>query len=326
MKQRFAIALAALLTSCASSARLTGNFDEYRVYRQARLAPTLEERLGASDRYLHEYPRGDYRSEVKQWFGPAEDHYFRLAWDNLPRLRAYLDAMPRGPHAEAVADRISQLESRTVYAERREQRMLDRAQTFEERLARAAERRRAFVQEFSSLLRGVAYSRSFGQPTSELDSDLLLRFRVRHPAGHCEADRCSKILSLGYAVPDAQGLVERNVEIAIELTLERGLVQSISFSAPELLVRVAEAAKVQVVAATPQARAEAVGQALEIARDAIASALPEQTCPAEAVSPVVLARRCEGVDFQVLAGTEAGAPDRVVARRDSGPPPRRKKR
>ena len=140
MRRGIAIALAALLMSCASSARLTGDFGEYRVYRQARLAPTLEERLAAGDRYLHEYPRGDYRDEVKRWFGPAEEHYFRLAWNNLPRLRAYLDAMPRGPHAEAVADRISQLESRTVYADRREQRMLERAQTFEERLARAAER------------------------------------------------------------------------------------------------------------------------------------------------------------------------------------------
>jgi hypothetical protein len=114
-----------LLAACANTARVTGDFTEYRSYRQTRLAGTLEQRLGASERYLRDYPQGDYREEVRRWFAPAEKRYFRLSWNNLPRLRAYLDALPHGPHAEAAAERITELESRRMFADRRDQRMLD---------------------------------------------------------------------------------------------------------------------------------------------------------------------------------------------------------
>jgi hypothetical protein len=115
------------LASCASTARITGDFGDYRSYRQTRVTPTIEARLGASERYLSEFPHGDYSDEVRHWFIPAEKHYYKLAWNNLPRLRAYLDAMPRGPHAEAVTERIAELESRRLFADRRDQRMLERA-------------------------------------------------------------------------------------------------------------------------------------------------------------------------------------------------------
>jgi hypothetical protein len=134
-----------LLVSCASSARMTGDFGDYASYRRTRLATTLEQRLGASERYLRDYPEGDYRDEVRAWFKPAEKHYFKLAWNNLPRLRAYLDAMPRGPHAEAVTDRITELESRRLFADQRERQLLDRASGFEARLANAADQRRDFL-------------------------------------------------------------------------------------------------------------------------------------------------------------------------------------
>lgn len=316
MRAWLALTALLVLSSCASTARITGNFPEYRAYRQTRVATTLEQRLGASDRYLRDYPQGDYRDEVRAWFGPAEKRYFKLSWNSLPRLRAYLDAMPHGPHAEAAADRITELDSRRVFAERREQRMMARAQSFEDRLARAAEQRRAFLQEIAALSRGVAATRSFGQPTSELDSELLLRFRVRQPPGRCEGDRCNKAVPFVFSVPEAQALAERKLELAIELTLDRGLVQRVSLSAPDLLLRVAEAAKVRAIPESPQARAEALGQGLEIVANAIAEALPEKGCSVEAVSPVVLERRCQGVRFQVLAGTEPGAPDRIVVQPD----------
>ncbi len=89
--------------SCASTARITGDFGEYRSYRQYRVSTTLEARLGAAERYLRDYPNCSYREEVRSWYVPAEKRYFKLAWDTLPRLRAYLDAMPHGPHAEAAA-------------------------------------------------------------------------------------------------------------------------------------------------------------------------------------------------------------------------------
>ena len=307
------LGLLPLLGACASTARITGDYADYRGYRQARLATTLEARLGASERYLRDFPDGDYREQVRRWFAPAEKRYFKLSWDNLPRLRAYLDAMPRGPHAEAVSERITALESRRVFADRRERRLLDRAQNFEQRLAEAAEQRREFLREFLALARLLGGTRSFGEPTSELDSELLLRFRVRQPPGRCKADHCSKAFSFVYAVPEDKLLTQRSAELTLEFTLERGLVQKLSLSGPELLTRVAEAATVRAVPPhNPQARAEALGQALDVLAAALDAPLPKERCFAEAVSPVVLSRRCAGVRVEIIAGIAAGEPDRIV--------------
>jgi len=307
------------VTSCASTARITGDFGEYRRYREYRVATTVEARLGAAERYLREYPEGSYRKEVRAWYTPAERRYFKLAWDTLPRLRAYLDAMPRGPHAEAVADRITQLESRTVFAARREQRMLGHAQDIETRLSRAAAQRRGFVREFSRLTELLAATRTFDEPTSELDPALLVRLRERPPPLHCEGDQCRKVFSFSYAVPEDKSLTERAIDVTLHIRLERGLVQELSLSGPELLTRLAEAITVRAVPPlNAQASAEALGQALEIVTASVDVGLPKEQCAVDAVSPVVLERRCDGVRLLVVAGTEPGAPDRLLVQRQPG--------
>ncbi len=312
MTRAACLALCVLLTSCASTARVTGDFGDYRSYRRTRLAPTLEARLGAGQRYLRDFPQGDYRAEVRAWFLPAEKRYFKLSWNNLPRLRAYLDAMPDGPHAEAATDRITELESRRVYADRREQHVLDVAQGFETRLAKAADQRRELLREFSTFVRLLGATRTFGEPTSELDSELLLRFRVHQPPGTCDGDRCTKLFSFPYAVPDGKALAGRDAQLTLEITLERGLVRSLAVSGPELLTRVAEAVEVRAVPdQNPQARAEALGHALDVVAEALDAPLPKSRCEIEVVSPVVLARRCDGLLLQVVAGTEPGQSDRL---------------
>ncbi|MEO8904810.1 MAG: hypothetical protein ABI488_20495 [Polyangiaceae bacterium] len=311
-RSAFLLSLFVLLTSCASTARVTGDFDDYRSYRRTRLAATLEERLGAGQRYLREFPRGDYRDEVRAWFLPAEKRYFKLSWNNLPRLRAYLDVMPDGRYAEAAADRITELQSRRVYADRREQRVLDVAQGFETRLAKAAEQRREFLREFSTFVRLLGATRTFGEPTSELDSELLLRFRVHQPSGTCDGDLCRKLFSFPYAVPDGKLLASRDAQLTLEITLDRGLVLGLALSGPELLTRVAEARETRAVPErNPQARAEALGHALDVVAEALDGPLPKSRCEIDVVSPMVLARRCDGVLLQVVAGTESGAPDRL---------------
>jgi hypothetical protein len=312
---RAALSLALLLgvLSCASTARITGDFAEYRRYREYRVSTTLEARLGAAERYLRAYPNGDYRGEVRGWYIPAEKRYFKLSQDTLPRLRAYLDAMPHGPHAEEVAERITELESVRVFADRREQRMLSHAQDIESRLARAAEQRRGFVHEFSRLTELLAATRSFGEPTSELAPELLVRLRERPPQLHCEADQCQKTFSFSYAVPEDRALTERTIEVTLHIRLERGLVRELSLAGPELLTRLAEAISVRAVPPfNPQASAEALGQSLETVSAAVDVALPKQRCEIEAVSPVLLERRCDGVRMLVVAGTETGASDRLI--------------
>ena len=312
------LACALLLASCASTARITGDFGDYRSYRQTRVASTLEERLGASERYLRDYPKGDYHEEVRRWFAPREKRYLKLSWNNLPRLRAYLDAMPRGPHAEIVTERITELESRRIFADRREQRVLDRAQGFEVSLAEAAEQRREFLREVTLLTKLLGETRSFGEPTSELDAQLLLRFRVRPPAGHCDGDLCRKVFAFHFSVPEARVLAPRVAEVTLEIILERGLVQQLALSGPGLLARLAEAVSVRAVPPNnPQANAEAVGQALEVVSGALDGPLPAARCTIEAVSPVVLSRRCDGVRAEVIASTEPGEPDRIVVRAEA---------
>jgi len=326
VKPALLLALWLGVTSCASTARITGDFGEYRRYREYRVATTVEARLGAAERYLREYPEGSYRKEVRAWYTPTERRYFRLAWNTLPRLRAYLEAMPRGPHAEAAADRITQLESRTVFAERREQRMLGRAQDIETRLARAAAQRRGFVREFSRLVELLAATRSFDEPTSELEPALLVRLRERPPPLHCEGDQCQKIFTFSFAVPEEQSLTERAIDVTLRIRLERGLVKELSLSGPELLTRLAEAVSVRAVPPlNAQASAEALGQALETVGRSVDVGLPKERCTGDAVSPVVLERRCDGVRFSVVAGTEPGAPDRLIVERQTAEPAKRAK-
>lgn len=312
MRALCGLALPLLLVACASTARITGDFGEYQSYRSARLATTVEARLGASERYLRAYPHGDYREEVRSWYVPAEQRYFRLSWNNLPRLRAYLDALPRGPHAAAAAERIEELESRTKFAERREQRAAERARGFEVALARAAEQRRVFLTELKRLTRLLAAVRSFKRPISELDPELRKAFGLRLLPGECLPDRCINVLSFAYAIPVDKELTTRSLDLTLELGISRGALQSLSLSAPGLLGHVAEAVLVRAIPAdSPQAYAEALGSALELFIAATDAALPSDRCNAEAVSPIVLARRCEGVRLELVAGTEPGAPDRL---------------
>jgi len=164
----------------------------------------------------------------------------------------------------------------------------------------------------------LAATRSFGEPTSELAPDLLVRLRERPPQLHCEGDQCQKTFSFSYAVPEDKSLIERTVEVSLHIRLERGLVQELSLSGPELLTRVAEAISVRAVPPfNPQASAEALGQALEIVNGALSVPLPKARCEAEAVSPVVLERRCDGLRLRVVAGTEPGAADRLSVQREA---------
>jgi hypothetical protein len=83
-------------------------------------------------------------------------------------------------------------------------------------------------------------------------------------------------------------------------------------SGPELFTRVAEAVEVNAVpAGNPQARAEALAHAVDVLADALEDPLPKARCAIEVVSPVILARRCEGVKLEVVAGLEAGGLDRL---------------
>src|SRR5215472_17360668 len=85
---RLAFAAAVLIGGCATGRQLVSPRTEYRLYRRAALAPTVEERLGAANRYLHAAPNGVYAAELRSWFAPAESTYVKRAHDELPLLLA----------------------------------------------------------------------------------------------------------------------------------------------------------------------------------------------------------------------------------------------
>jgi hypothetical protein len=297
--------VAGLLLGCASTAPITGDFDDYAAYRRARLAMTREQRLGASLAYLDAFPRGDFREEIRDWFVPAESRYFRLAQDNPERLRAYLQVMPHGPHAEQVAARLAELATRRVFAERRDARALAQARGVQSALADAAAARHEFLAEWLALVELVAGVRTFGEPTSALASDLIWQFRLREPRGRCVLDRCQKAFSFEYAVPEAKQLAARRADFDLLIELERGQVRSVALRGNRLFSRVAEAAEVRALGAGAEDRSAALERAVQLVRDVIESTLPESKCAADSGAGYLLVRRCNGVRFE-LASTSDG--------------------
>lgn len=303
----------ALATACGAGRQWTSGRDEYRLYRTARVASTEEQRLGAAHRYLERYPDGVYRDEVRDYFDRAEEAYFYGSRESLPKLRAYLAAMPDGPRAKAVASRIVELESTRAASQRREQRFQDKVERIESTLADAADSRRRFlydVTEWSRLLAGI---RTFGEPTSRLDHELIYRFRLSEPRGVCAADRCLKQLSLSFQIPDAGKLRRRDVSGSVELELDaRGVVRA-RFSAKDLMSRVGEVVELKPVAdSDPQSRAEAIARAVTVFAGAVEVSLPEARCGRAPVSPVVLLRECDGVRLSLVAATSSEEHDALV--------------
>jgi hypothetical protein len=90
MSARWLVCLLPLaLLGCAALPTLSERPEEYHLYRTARIAPTLEERLRAADRYLREVPDGPHRKQLRNWFVSSEEKYFLSAFNRLPNLYAY---------------------------------------------------------------------------------------------------------------------------------------------------------------------------------------------------------------------------------------------
>lgn len=313
MTRRALVLLAALTTACGAGQQWTSGRDEYRLYRTTRVAPTAEQRLGAAHRYLSRYPDGVYRDEVRDYFVPAEEAYFYGSRDSLPKLRAYLAAMPDGPRAKAVASRIVELKSTLALAQRREQGFEDQVVRIESTLAGAAASRRGFLQELTEWARLLSGIRTFGEPASRLDRELVDRFGLSEAVGACDSDRCRKELALSFEVPDAGKLRRRELSGSVELELDTQGVVRARLAAKELMSRVGEVVELKPVAeADLQGRAEAIARAVTVFAGAIEASLPEARCGRAPVSPVVLLRECDGVRMSLVAATSSEEQDTLV--------------
>jgi hypothetical protein len=297
------LALTSLL-GCASLPTLTERPEEYHLYREARVAPTLEERLRAADRYLRDVPHGPHTKQLRGWFDATEEKYFLFAFDKLPNLYAYRAALPRGPHIEDVRSRIAALEAKRLARVVRQTDEDARIAATQARLADADAKRRAFVATFKDWTARLTKIESFGEPTSELADETIFAFRLSEPRGSCQGDSCRKLLQLSYEVPGERELVARAALLEVQLVLERGLLQRARLAGPELWTRLAEALAMRPLPnPTPEQRADAVNRALMLVRALLEPALPAAECQeAQAIAPIVLERTCRGLRVRVSAG------------------------
>jgi hypothetical protein len=304
--------LAFALWGCAVGNQLITPHSQYRLYRATHLAPTLEERLAAGNRYLHVAPEGAYAPEVQAWFKSAENEYLGRAHDHLPMLRAYEQGLPDGPRIAEVRARIEELETTAGFLKGRVQRGDERVEALEASLDRAAGQRKAFVGELTEWLGVLASVRSFGQPLASLPAPVTEKLGVS-PTSGCPLDVCERTLAPRFAIPLAQGgLIPREAPYSIELQVSGGKVTTLRLHGRELFSRIGEALDLRPVSfADPQARAEAIGRALSVIGNALGSTLGATSCEKPAVSPVVLDHVCDGVHVTVTAAVDPGEDDHV---------------
>jgi hypothetical protein len=301
------LVLVVATAGCAALPTLTERPEEYHLFRSARVAPTLEERLRAADRYLREVPGGPHTKQLRAWFGPTEEKYFLNAFNRLPNLYAYRAALPRGPHIEDVRSRIAALEAKRSRRIERESDEDARIRATQARLAAADHQRRAFVATFKDWTAHLVRIKTFGEPTSELSDDIIFAFRLSEPRGACQGDHCKKLLRLDYEVPGERELVARAALLEVQLELERGLLQRARLAGPELWTRLAEALSLKPLPSpTPAQRADAVNRAQLLVRAVLEPAFPSAECPdAVVTAPVVLQRTCRGRTARMVAGQDA---------------------
>jgi hypothetical protein len=310
VRLRALLALALLgLSGCGSLPTLTERPEDYHLYRAVRVAPTQEQRLRAAFRYLREVPGGERREQVQRWFDQAEERYYLEAFQRLPSLYAYVEALPQGPHIADVRSRIAAIEARRSARSEHELKEDRRIAATQERLAQADSSRRAFVGVVKDWTARLARIKTFGQPTSELDHETIFAFRLSPPRGACQGDTCRKLLELGFEVPGERELVARAALLEVELQLERGLLTGARYAGPELWTRLAEALSLTALPSpSPEQRADALNRSTLLMRAVLEPVLPAAECEAKVEPPVLLERSCRGLRARMLAG-QGGADD-----------------
>jgi hypothetical protein len=292
------------LAGCASLPTLTERPEAYHLYRATRVAPTLEERLRAADRYLREAPGGPHTEQVRAFYEKEEEKYFLHAFNRLPNLYAYAEALPQGPHIEDVHGRIVFLEAKLRERSRRDVEDDAKAAAMLAQLASADTKRRAFVGVVKDWAARLLAIQSFGEPTSELADETIFAFRLSEPRGACQGDHCRKLLELSYPVPGQRELVERAAVIEIQLELEAGLLSRARLAGPELWTRLAEALSLKPLPKpTPEERADAVSRAAMLMRALLERRFPAAECDVPAAAPAVVVRRCHGLSAVMQAAS-----------------------
>lgn len=315
MNARALAVLLALLwaPSCARVPRFTASPDDYEHYREVRLQSSFLGRLGAAWRYLETQPQGAFRPEVERWFQRADERYLARHWDDISNLERYAAAMPTAPRTglalarietlRGVAQRVAREESQFLETEAERQRAFDQA-----KLARGE-----FVRALMGWVRLQVTSQDFGKPAAEWEPAFKQAYLVDAVPAVCSAAACRKSFLFSFEIPRQQGLETRAASFTLSAVLRDGKLHSLELAGPRLFDRIAEAATAR--PSDPedlQARAESIGVSAQVLTMWLANGFSDPGCIEEAVSPVVLARRCNGKSAYVIAAEDDTQDDRIV--------------
>ena len=308
----FVAALAS--ASCgASTQSLTADTTDYELYRRTRTATTSEGRLSASFEYLEREPDGRWNAEVKAWFNRAEPLYYEASSASAPGLEAYMSALPRGPHVKLAAERLLEIRAGARMARERDSELLDEALGVEQKLADADEMRRAVVREIRDWSNRLATIPSFGMPTSELPHETIHHFRVLEPVATCADERCSKALSLPYAIPDGKRLSPRKVRVRRGADAGSGQRRQRAAARPRASGAGSTSATTngRFVPTMPKPEPKPSPGRCRSSSRRWAPSFAGAECQREAVSPVVLERECRGVRVQMQAAPTPESDDEL---------------
>jgi hypothetical protein len=297
------------LCQCGSRpvAQLSAAPEDYAHYREYRSAEVLADRFRAAGRYLQAEPEGRFRDEVRTWLLQAGGEYLRRWWNDEARLMAYQTWVPEGPHSGVIEARLQALAAQSVAARARDRELLATAARQQNALERAKTLRQELIASYKRWLLQVASLRQFGQPTAALPHEFLHEYREIEPRATCAALGCSKPVLLPYAVPAQRKLSWRELLFDVTLTLDNGVLVEASLHGVALVSSLAEALQRRTVAPDDiQAQAEALGVVVQLSALVLEHTLPATQCERPAISPVVLARECSGVqlEFRVAAGEQ----------------------
>ncbi len=305
-----------LLAGCGANWRaLSAPTYDYADYRQVHVAPALGARLSAAARYLERHPQGDFRDEVRTWFDQVEPLFYEALADSANGMQAYLDALPRGPHAASAEQRRDALRAQ-ARAEAGE-RLSALGAELERKLAAAAQSREEVVTAYVTWLGRVIDFDAWGRPLGEAKAEFASAW-LAEPKPKCSAARCVKVVSLRYEL-EISGKHEPFVcLIEVSFGLTNGRVTDARIAGPDLFSRLAEAHQAEPVAADAAARTQAFSWVVEVTSGAVERRLERGRCAKEATPPALMVRECGGFKLELVPRTAADEEDRVVIRGPSG--------
>lgn len=313
-------------SGCAAGRPLVASPSDYAGYRATRVAPTFDERLAAAALYLKQHPDGAYLADVRRYFERAEPVFFRSKNRSMAGLKAYLRALPRGPHSGEAAERLMELRAR--YDTQPESRAVVAA--VDRRLDRAAAQRSAVRESVQRWLDRFLDPGAWQGPLSEAPADLVVAWSLGLPAPGCaagedrqEGRRCTKLLELPFNLPVAGEQEPREATMEIGVAEEAsGRPREVVIAGPELFVRLEEARSVKPISADDaDARIGAIASAVELVTEVFArrTAIPP-ACRPPVDAPVVLDLACGGFRVVVRAGGDVTEDDSITIRPHPGAP------